>query len=295
MATATADQIDRINRTISYIDDHLGEPLDLEDLAAIACFSKFHFHRVFTGVAGCSPQEYVKRRRLELAYHFLENDSSVSVHEMAGLLGFSSPSNFARSFRERYGRSPSQLHQPPPRGAGAPPPAPLSLVAPGLVRLEALEPFSVLYTRVRGLPDDPPRVERTFLAVQLECARRGWQLEGARQVVLGRSIPGLVAPERSLFDYGVEIPAGAAPHRADHVQTVKGGSYARYDYRGDPAGIVACWSELYSVWLKRSGLSVADGFGFTVNASERTQGAFQLYLPVQPARARPRRRAAARG
>jgi len=293
MPSASADQLERINRTLSYIDDHLGDPLDLDALAGIACFSRFHFHRVFSQVAGVPPQEYVKRRRLEMAFHFLSNDSTVGVTDIAALLGFSSPSNFARSFRERYGFAPGRLRDPSFQPPGRPPeqPArPLALVDSAGVRLEAVEPFQVLYTRLRGSPTDPAVVAPVFLALRMECARRGWTLPGAREVVIGRSIPGLVAPERSVFDFGVELPAGSGAADAGHVQTVAGGSYACCEYRGPPSTVVDCWAELYSVWLRRSGLSVGGGFGFTVTPSEQTRGAFLLYQPVRPGQPRGERR-----
>src|SRR5512140_2073096 len=138
MESTSADHAKRINRTLIYIDDHLGDQLDLGALAAIACFSKFHFHRVFKRVAGVSPQEYVKRRRLEMAFHFLSNDSTLGVNEVSDLLGFSSPSNFARSFRGLYSFAPRHLRRPstdPFRtGPGAEGARPFVFIDPSQVR-----------------------------------------------------------------------------------------------------------------------------------------------------------------
>ena len=55
----------RINRTIDYIRAHYAEDLSLEKLASIACFSKFHFHRLFRAVVGETLNDYVQRIRLE--------------------------------------------------------------------------------------------------------------------------------------------------------------------------------------------------------------------------------------
>jgi AraC family transcriptional regulator len=284
MPSAPADPLDRINRTLSYVDDHLGDPLDLATLARIAGFSRFHFHRVFTQVAGVPPQEYVKRRRLEMSFHLLSNDTTATVGRVAALLGFSSPSNLARSFRERYGFAPGRLRDPSFRPPGRPADEPsrlLTLVDPARVRLEAVEPFQILYTRARGSPGPRAAVAPVFMALRMECARRGWTREGARQVIIRRSFPGLVAPERSLFDFGVELPAGVRGADAAHVQTVAGGGYACCEYRGDPSALAGCWVELYAIWLRRSGFSAGDGFGYTVLPSERTRGAFLLYQPVR--------------
>ncbi len=287
MESTSADHVKRINRTLLYIDDHLGDQLDLRALASIACFSRFHFHRVFKEVAGMSPQEYVKRRRLEMAYHFLSNDSTLSVNEVSGLLGFSSPSNFARSFRSQYAFPPRNLRSPslyPFRaGWGGEAARPFAFVDPSLVRLQALDPFRVLFVRTKGSPTNPAAVDPLLGGLRAESARRGWRLPGARLVVIGRSIPGLVAPEESVFDLGVEIPPATRVEDPDLVQTVPGGTYARYEYRGDPSKVVDCWAELYFVWLKRSGLSVGTGFGFTVVAEGGPDQppAFELFLPIR--------------
>jgi AraC family transcriptional regulator len=264
MTSTSADHVKRINRTLTYIDDHLGDQLDLSALASIACFSKFHFHRVFKQVAGMSPQEYVKRRRLEMAYHFL--------------------SNFARSFKARYSFPPRNLKSPsayPFRAGSAGEGAkPFVFIDPSLVRLETIEPLRILFVRRKGSPTDPAVVEPVFLGLRAEADRRGWTMPNARVVVIGKSIPGLVAPEDSVFDLGIEIPASAAVDDLDVVQTIPGGTHAKYEYRGDPSKIADCWAELYLVWLKRSGLAVGSGFGFTVVAVE-PEGPYSLFLPIR--------------
>lgn len=56
-----------MHRVIEFIDYHLDEPLELDALAAVANFSAFHFHRLFTAWMGETLGEYVRRRRLEVA------------------------------------------------------------------------------------------------------------------------------------------------------------------------------------------------------------------------------------
>ena len=53
----------RINRVVDHIQTHLADPLDLEQLAAIACFSPFHFHRIFRAWMGETLQAFVHRLR----------------------------------------------------------------------------------------------------------------------------------------------------------------------------------------------------------------------------------------
>lgn len=55
-----AEYAQRMHRVHAYIDDHLGEALELADLAAVAHFSPFHFHRLFAAWHGETPAEYLR-------------------------------------------------------------------------------------------------------------------------------------------------------------------------------------------------------------------------------------------
>ena len=101
------EYVARINRVIDHIDAHLGAELALAELADVACFSRFHFHRIFSAMVGETITDYVKRIRLQNAASRLVNNPRDSVTDIAMACGFSSPSVFARAFRERFGVSAS--------------------------------------------------------------------------------------------------------------------------------------------------------------------------------------------
>jgi AraC family transcriptional regulator len=105
--TPPVDYAARVNRAIDHIVSHLDEPLRLEDVAAVAYFSPFHFHRVFRTLMGETLQRFVKRLRLERALFLMSHQPRRSLTEVALACGFSSSSDFTRSFRQRYGVPPS--------------------------------------------------------------------------------------------------------------------------------------------------------------------------------------------
>ena len=59
--------IERLNDTISYIEEHLTEEIDMNQLGRIACCSSYHFQRMFTYMAGGPPAEYSRRRKMSPA------------------------------------------------------------------------------------------------------------------------------------------------------------------------------------------------------------------------------------
>lgn len=98
----------RINRVIDYIESHIFSDLSLEDLADVAHFSPFHFHRIFRAMVGESLNGFIQRVRIEKAAAKLIADPRKSITGIAFECGFSSSSAFARAFKDVFQMSASQ-------------------------------------------------------------------------------------------------------------------------------------------------------------------------------------------
>ncbi len=94
-----------MHRVLEHIDRYLDQPLELDSLAAVAHFSPFHFHRLFSAWLGETLGDYVRRRRLELAALRLVSQPSTPVLDIALASGFGSAEAFARAFKARFGSS----------------------------------------------------------------------------------------------------------------------------------------------------------------------------------------------
>lgn len=101
------EYLSRINRVMDYIDKHLDQPLELKTIAAVACFSSFHFHRIFTFLIGETPIDYIQRLRVEKAACKLREPDAKPVTEIAYECGFGSVSLFSRTFRKYFDMTPS--------------------------------------------------------------------------------------------------------------------------------------------------------------------------------------------
>lgn len=97
----------RINRVLDHIDRHIGGNFRLEDLARIANFSRFHFHRIFSALVGETLNAYIQRRRAELAAAALLQHPRAAITRIALDFGYSGSDVFARAFKARFGMSAS--------------------------------------------------------------------------------------------------------------------------------------------------------------------------------------------
>ncbi len=98
----------RINAVMDHIHDNLHKPLTLNELAQVANFSPYHFHRIFSSTVGETLNNFIQRLRIERAASMLIANPGKSITEIALDYGFSSSASFARLFKEMYGMSASQ-------------------------------------------------------------------------------------------------------------------------------------------------------------------------------------------
>lgn len=110
-----SDYIRRINVALKYIDKNIDLKLSLEDVAAIACYSEFHFHRIFTAIIGEPLNAYIIRKRIEKSVSFLLHKRELSIGDISFNCGFSSNSSYTRSFKKIYNISPAEFRESMPK------------------------------------------------------------------------------------------------------------------------------------------------------------------------------------
>lgn len=96
---------------MDYIDDHIDQPLELNDLAQVANFSPFHFHRIFSFFMGETPLNFIQRLRLEKAAMMIWKDDDMPITEAAYSCGFNSVSLFSRTFRKYFGMTAKEFRK----------------------------------------------------------------------------------------------------------------------------------------------------------------------------------------
>ncbi len=96
----------RLHRARRLIETGFAEPINVSDLAAIACISRFHFVREFRRAFGQTPYQMLLDVRLGHARRMLAS-GDLTVQEVGRRTGFSSTDGFYRAFRRRYLGCPS--------------------------------------------------------------------------------------------------------------------------------------------------------------------------------------------
>lgn len=155
--------LERLNRAMDYIEEHLEDTISYEEAAHITCCSTFHFQRMFSYIAGVPLSEYIRRRRMTLAAFELQR-GGVRVLDLALRMGYDSPTAFNRAFQSVHGVPPSAARKTGVR-LNSYPPITFHLSIKGDVsmdyRIEKKEAFRIMGVKMRLHSD----MEMNFQAV----------------------------------------------------------------------------------------------------------------------------------
>lgn len=167
-----------ILETVRWVEGRLGEELTVPLIAARAGYSTHHFARLFAGVVGLPPGEYVSKRRLSEAARAMAMGRRAT--DAAFEFGFRDLETFSRAFKREFGATPSSVR----RGAG------FRYYAP------ALGPVGGRTTSLESAVERLPRTLLAGKAIVLRDDRGAVGRLWAAFSALARSAPGLAVPLR---------------------------------------------------------------------------------------------------
>ena len=233
----------RILKVLVHIQGHLDDALCLDDLAGVAVFSPYHFHRIFRGMVGESVQAHVRRLRLERAAMRLKT-TDTSVLHVAFEAGFETHEAFSRAFRAMFDSSPTEFrkqHQPmlptpAPSGVHFSPAGDVDSFKPFEtggrpmdVKIETTKPMRVAFMRHVGPYHE---VGETWQKLCGWAGPRG--LFGPNTTLLGvcHNDPEVTPPEHIRYDACITAPDGLAADGDVGIQEIAGGDYAVTTHHG---------------------------------------------------------------
>jgi len=261
------DYYERIVRTLVYIQRHLDEELELESLASVAAFSRFHFHRVFRGLVGESVKEHVRRLRLERAAQKLKQQST-AITDIAFEAGFETHESFTRAFGAMFGVSPSDYraaHRRAPESAsgthlddlaGYHPP---DYGEPPAIEVKELPPISVVFLRHVG---PYAQVGATWGRLMSWAGIRG--LLGAQMRMIGivHDDPDITPGDKVRYDAAVVVNSAVQPEGEFGVTGIAGGRFAVFTHQGPYETLGRSYQRFFGGWLPKSGQELRDAEAF---------------------------------
>jgi AraC family transcriptional regulator len=259
----------RINRVIDHIHDHLNEPLSLEQLARVAHFSPFHFHRIFRALVGEPVHGFVRRLRLERAIFRMTHGPKATLTQIALACGFASSSDFSRAFTQAYGFSPrgysrerfleeSKIRQDLMANAGYNLGKLPDARNPDGFRVRLLDRPAERIAYVRVIGCEKPEKLLAGLNRLLDWGRRSGLVPGARLIGTSQDHPDVTPLNKYRYDWCLVLPPGAEPGREVSAGRIPANRFASLHCQGDIHKLDRAWRHLFLVWLPGSGYQPTD-------------------------------------
>ncbi len=299
--TTWNDYRERILRVLTHIQEHLDEALDLEALARVACFSSFHFHRVFAAMTGETLADHVRRLRLEQAAMELRAGGK-QVIQVALDAGYGAHEAFTRAFKAAYGVSPAEFRRATgpvailaaPSGVHFRPGVPLTTFNTNhlttkvmKVITKKIKPLRVAYLRHVGPYED---VKQTWVDLVKQLSADQQVGKRSMFIGIGHDNPSVTPAAELRYDACITVDEEYEPKKPVELQTIPGGDCAVV--KNCPvAKIKDAFQFLYSKWLARSSRELRPAPGFIVHVGAWDTVApkkqrVDIYMPLQPKRPR---------
>jgi AraC-like DNA-binding protein len=100
-----SDTLQRLSRARDFIDHCYDHPLSLDQMSSKACFSRYHFLRLFRQAFNKTPHQYLIERRIEKAKELLGSED-IRVTDVCFEVGFQSLGSFSSLFHKYVGHAP---------------------------------------------------------------------------------------------------------------------------------------------------------------------------------------------
>jgi AraC family transcriptional regulator len=279
-----------IQKALDYIEENLKQKLHLDELADIANFSAWHFHRVFFALTGITVGEYVRRRRMSEASRELVYTAK-SLKLIAAEYQFKSQEAFTRTFKSCCG------------------------ITPGLVRkhmapLMSYQPIRLCKkTLNKGVKMIQPRFvsKAAFTVLGMTCRttmqnnvipqlwgdfnKRCKELKHTVQpdTCLGicMSEPNVEMTENTPFIYlaGMEVSKVESIPEGMTVKEIPAADYAVFEHHGSLETLHATYDALYSGWFSASEYTQHGDYDFELYDERFEFGSpesiMEIWVPIK--------------
>lgn len=277
--------IERLNKTISYMEGHLTEEISYDELARMACCSTYHFQRMFAYIAGIPLSEYIRRRRMSLAAVDLQSGEG-KIIDIGMKYGYSSPTAFNRAFQSVHGIAPSIAQK-----GGTPiksyPPISFKIAVKGGEELNYRTEEKASF-RIIGVSQPLDKeIEKNFMVVP-----QMWQ-KAATDGTLNKIIPlmnqqpmgvlGVSAcNDKEEWKYFIAVSSSSEIDNSLEEYVVPGCTWAIFSGTGTNRSIQELQQRVVTEWLPTSGYEFADAPDVEVYLNSDPDNAqYELWLPIR--------------
>ena len=299
-ATIIGKYISRVNKVQDYINSHLDQNLSLGELACVARFSEFHFHRIFSSITNEPLYKYIQRLRLEKAANQLLGNGNKSITEIALDCGFSDSASFARSFKKHYGTSASAYRNKISKNRQMNSKNGKAIAdkdrynadngnIPYFVDVQNMKEMTVIYMRYTGPYRNNPKSYKRLVSKLMRWAdaRDLLSVEDLKLFSIYHDNPEITDDIRQRTSFCLSVPEHTLVGGEVGKMVISSGKYAIGHFELQANQFEDAWNIMFGHWLPGSGYQADDLSCFEMylnNPDDHPQkkALVEIYLPVKP-------------
>jgi AraC-like DNA-binding protein/DNA gyrase inhibitor GyrI len=261
------DYRQRIRRVMIHINNQLDKQIRLDQLSELACFSPFHFIRVFEAVMGETPQQYVFKKRMEQSgFNLLRRDWSVT--DITFSVAYETPSSFCKAFKSYYGIPPRKFRDTTPehiyhkthhnfrsfnhvrKKSG-------NVLLPTIKHLPSIKVICIdnIGAEAASFRATAPQSFSTF---KTKIAQEDLAGTIGLQISIYPFRPSSFKDPETRSFVGATINQKFESIPGFKYLTLPAGKYAIFNHFGSFDFLIQTWNQAYSNWLPRSGRKLRD-------------------------------------
>ncbi|HDR4511592.1 TPA: AraC family transcriptional regulator [Bacillus cereus] len=287
------EYVRRIHKVQDYIESNIDSSLSIEELADVAGFSKYHFHRIFKGIVDESLSRYVNRLKLERATNLLTYRSDMTVTDIAYHFGFTDSAVFSRTFKNYYGVSPSQYRNDNSKNCKD-----VRRTSQyneckkvrGNVEIVTVDDINVAYIRHIGTYREltiafPKMIEKLFHY----AAKQNYHVfEDTKVLTIYHDHHEFTEDYQLRTSLCITIPDESAVETSDiGIMVIPSGKYAVGHFEIFQDEYKGAWDFIYGEWLPNSGYKPRDAYPFEMYKNDPRQHPenkhiVDIYVPIEP-------------
>lgn len=263
----------RMNKVINFIENHLDEPLNMNTLILLSCYSQFHFHRLFRSYIGESVYGYRKRLLLERSIKQLLY-SSETITEIAFNCGYNNQSSFNKAFKIQYSYSPSQIRKlkiPLQKQT-------LNRITQRQIKMEPLvkniDDINVICAREIGSYDQA--APKAWGRVMKYSYSNRLMTKAVRSIGITHDDPQVTDADQIRYDACLDLDTDISKEDNLFKHTIVGGKYAIFLHKGAYENLEQAYSYIFNEWLQESKFQIKEN-----------QPCFEIYLNRDPRKTKP--------
>ena len=275
---------EKINKVLAYIDSHLDEKQDLEQLAKIAYLSKFHFHRIMTSYLGESLATYINRIKLEKAAVLLKYSDN-PIEKIAYTVGYETPTAFTKAFKKAFNVSPSDFKK---NYAGSFKIKTILKTAKEFslsAEVKNIQPFKVLSNQVKGIVGD----KKTYdgWADLLAFSYQNGIINSETKFIAVQWDDPTITEERNIrYDACVSICTELSDLNKYSIKQLNGGKYLCVLYKGDYVYLPDVYNQIFREYIFKQNYRlrkdpIFEEFLNSINDTKKKDLLTTIHIPIK--------------